>query len=391
METNRFQSLVRQDYEYMRRAISLCISYRARELLLMQSVEGHAIQGDGAFKETVCVLKTRGGRKRKVYLKEQREPLKFPETTIDDVVNALGHDTAAIKEERQQPITAVIDFFHRLMAGEQLTSYTDRNGKPLFGMTFLEGMRLENPAHTIIGGYFGGRMDKYIGWRQESEKVYGVQTGGGECIGINRRKAKEAGIALEQLATKEHTQEEVAALIAKGILCWDVESGPDIVSGYVRCKQGFGTSDDLAVLLAGRLFSYDAAIGLFLADAIDTWDKYVPFIHKSGQDEKLGEEICGQAASISKNVPQFRLPAKEEVLKFIALIAESNYDVMTSSSQRYFLQVPRYSKQCAIESYINYIRTWERGSEMHVGHPLSGLSNHGMFDRFEAKCEQLYN
>ncbi|MBU2638828.1 MAG: hypothetical protein KJ955_07685 [Nanoarchaeota archaeon] len=377
MATYKFEDIARRDYNYLLSNVSLGTSRRTKELLLMQSVEGHAILGDGMF-NIVMGTEWRRGKQR-----QKRRRFQFPETTIEDVIIALRQNPDLIKQERQEMINEATDFMRRLMAGEELTHYINRNGEPLFGINFLKDTRISNPAHVLAGAYIGGRMDKYIGWRQEAEKLYGVATGGGVCIGVNRKKAKEAGIKLEQLARNEHTEEEITALIAAGILCHDVGSSKDVISWYVRYKEGEGTSDDLAVLFAGTNYSYDAAIGLFIADAIDTWDKYVPFIHKDGQDEQLADEICAEEKSIAKKVKGFRLPPKENVLELIALIAEANYDIMTSSSQRYFLQKQKHAPQCAIENYIGYIRTGNQGRQMHIGHPKSRLSNYGMYKRFE--------
>ncbi len=63
-----------------------------------------------------------------------------------------------------------------------------------------------------------------------------------------------------------------------------------------------------------------------MANAGGTCDKYVPFIHKDGQDEHLADEICAEEKSIEKKVHGFRLPPKEDVPELIALIAEANYD-----------------------------------------------------------------
>jgi len=58
---------------------------------------------------------------------------------------------------------------------------------------------------------------------------------------------------------------------------------------YIRHKQGLGVSDDLAVLVAGKLYSLSVGLGVYLADAIDTLDKFS--LHFIEQDEVLAEEI----------------------------------------------------------------------------------------------------
>jgi len=65
---------------------------------------------------------------------------------------------------------------------------------------------------------------------------------------------------------------------------------------YIRHRLGGGTSDDVAILAAGKLFGPSAALGAFLADAIDTFEKYVPLPRYADQDDDL-------ALWIEANVP----------------------------------------------------------------------------------------
>ena len=48
---------------------------------------------------------------------------------------------------------------------------------------------------------------------------------------------------------------------------------------------GPGQSDDAAIVTAGLLYNVDVALGVFLADAIDTLEKYVPAYYD--QDKAL--------------------------------------------------------------------------------------------------------
>ncbi|MFA5888083.1 MAG: hypothetical protein WC852_05230, partial [Candidatus Nanoarchaeia archaeon] len=308
---------------------------------------------------------------------------------VEDVVHALGYDTDDIKQERQDLIDEMKDFTTKVMHGENVTKYTNTDGLPLFGAQFLEEMEIQDPAAVLIGIYLGSKMDRYSGWRQETEKKYNLKIGGGECIGVNRKLARQRGITLESIAKIPHSDDEIKEMIKSGLLCSDVESSPSIVSSYVRKAKGKGTSDDLAVLLAGRLFGFDAAVGLYLTDAIDTWDKYVPFIFKSGQDEQLGEKIEKSEEKIKQKIKGFKLPSDDEVHKFISVIAEVNYKNMISSSQRYFLQVDPKSKMSAIESHLEYVKG-NQVPEVHIGYFSNKLTNHEMYAQFESKYQQVY-
>lgn len=363
----RFKELAKRDFDNLCKRVRLKTSTEIEELLLMQTVEGHAHEGDGCFKKK--------GR--------------FREVTVEDVVYALGYDTDEIKAERQYLIDEMKEFADRIMGGENVTEYSNINGLPLFGAEFLEGIKIKDPAAVLKGIYLGSKMDRYEGWRQETETKYNLKIGGGECIGVNRRITHEEGITLESIAKTPHSNDEIESMIKKGWLCYNVESSKDIVSSYVRKAKGKGTSDDLAVLLAGRLFGFDAAVGLYLTDAVDTWDKYVPFIFKNGQDEQLGEKIDKSKDEIRKHIPDFELPSDDEVHKFISVIAEVNYKKMISSSQRYFLQVDPKSRLSPIESHLEYIKG-NTVPEVHIGYFSSKLTNHDMYAQFEAKYNEVY-
>lgn len=363
----QFKELANKDFDNMRNRVKLRVSEGIDELLFMQTIEGHAHKGDGAF----------------------RHKKRFTEITVEDVVYALGYDTDRIKQDRQDLIDEMKYFTARIMRGEKVERYTNAEGQPLFGALFLEEMEIHDPAAVLTGIYLGSKMDRYSGWRQEAEKKYNLKIGGGECIGVNRRIAREEGVTLESIAKTPHSEEEIAEMIKKGLLCYDVESSSSIVSSYVRKAKGKGTSDDLAVLLAGRIFGFDAAVGLYLTDAIDTWDKYVPFIFKSGQDEQLGEKIGKAEDKIKQKLKGFKLPSDDEVHKFISAIAEVNYSNMISSSQRYFLQIDPKAGLSAIESHLEYIKG-NKVPEVHIGYLSSKLTNHQMYKQFEGKYQEVY-
>lgn len=368
MARQDFADIVKDDYDALRKKVRLCAYGDVSDLLLMQSIEGHAQNGDCLFNYGP----------------------KYPEATMEDIVIALGHKPDDIKNKRQVLIYEKVDFASRIMAGEKLKHYVNRNNEPLFRIKFLEKMEISDLNAVLIGIFLGSIMDRYKGWRELAEQKYGSSIGGGECIGINRREAHRQGITLEMLAKEEHSDEEIDELLSKGILCRNVASSNDIVGGYIRHKKGKGTSDDLAVILAGKLYGFDAAIGLFLTDAIDTWDKYVPFIHSNGQDEKLGESVYKNRKQISENLKGFELPSKDECLKFINCIAESNYENVVSSSQRYFLQINHKARKSVIENHLGYIQG-KMGSDMKVSHRTSGVTTYKMYKQFEAMYESLYS
>jgi len=410
MQNNQFVDLVKEDYNDMLSNVNVDVSYEVKRLLLLQSVAGHAMQGHGKFRD----------RHRKTqYL--------FPETTVEDVVDALSMSAYDVKEERQGLIDESTDMVARIMGGERVSTYTNRHGDALFRIGMLNYMPIQDPAAFLIGIYLGSRMDNYLTWRKGAEERYGLNIGGGECVGINRAKASERGLSIQDFAIREHTMDDAKWLLDSGMVCKDTVATPDMVHGYLRYAKGKGTSDDLAVILAGKLYGKDAALGVFIADAVDTWDKYTPYIHEAGQDEQLGDRISANVDIIRRSMPQFNLPHDEDVFKFIYTIAEENYTNMISESQRYFLQFGKKTKITPIMSHLKFIsnsddckteleekikeakgiknkKTKRRSikklekklravgeiPEMHIGHPNSKLTNLTIYKKFEEKFKEVY-
>ncbi len=163
-----------------------------------------------------------------------------------------------------------------------------------------------------------------------------------------------------------------------------------IVSAYVRHKKGEGTSDDLAIVLAGRLYGKDAAMGVFLCDAVDTWDKYAEKLVPGGQDEYLGALVKRHESAIRKIYPNFRIPSEEDVVKFIYTISlekADNYAI--SNSQRYLLQVDETAGHSAVESHLNYI-IGGHYNPMLLGHINSKVTNLRLYELFEKRFANNY-
>jgi len=412
----RFEILTLRDYIDMMK-VNLAMWNETKEHIILQSIHGHALQGHGMFKD-----------------KRNKITETFPEANLEDIVLALGKNPIEVKKQRQLYINEVADFIYRLSSGEKIKKYTNTNNKPLFRIDIFNYQEIKNPASVLIGFYLGSRMDNYTTWRIKTEKEYGIEIGGGECIGINRKKAEEKGIDWTTFATKEHSIKNIEDLTKQGVLCAGVPSSSEITHGYVRYKIGPGTSDDLAIILAGKLYDKDAALGVFLADAIDTWDKYTPFIYAHGQDEQLGTWIEDNVNNIQ--VKGFKLPTEEEILKFIYLISENNYINMISESQRYFLQIDSKAKFCPIQSHLEFLRFGDGNrkqrieelkkeleiakeeykntgkkknkickdiqkridrintnlglKKIHIGHINSGLTNIQLYKQFEEKFNEVY-
>jgi predicted transcriptional regulator len=98
---------------------------------------------------------------------------------------------------------------------------------------------------------------------------------------------------------------------------------------------------------SGLLYNVDVAIGVFLADAIDTFEKYVSVYRD--QDREL-------AAYIGEKYKFLGL-GEDDVyeLAYLAAIPEEKIDEVPDSSLRYLLAVDQEVGVSTLETHLNYI------------------------------------
>lgn len=358
-----FESETCIDYQQLLSNISLRVEDPVRELLLMQSVIGHAQNRHGRFSRA------------------------YPNATLDDIVLALGKDPIKIRRERQKVIDSIVEFAVRIIEGKSCSAYVDNNGSPLLSLTV--GLELKDPAAVLKGMYLAGVMDNFE-WRMKAASKYHFEIGGGECVAVDLDKLRLFG-TLQDLANKEWSEKWMDEFKGSGVVIDSKVAAETnkVVSAYVRHKKGKGTSDDLAIVLAGKIYGKDAAVGVFLGDAIDTWDKYAEILIPGGQDEHLGMLIKQHEETIRRSYPGFELPSVKDVMKFIYTIAMYKGPHAVSNSQRYMLQVTRRLNQSAIESHLNYV-DGKPYKEMHFSHLGQELTNTKLYRLFERRFSKNY-
>jgi len=120
---------------------------------------------------------------------------------------------------------------------------------------------------------------------------------------------------------------------------------------YIRHRTGPGASDDAVVVAAGRIYNRDVAIGVFLSDAIDTLEKYVPLSRYCDQDDEL-------SALIDRNYADLNISTEEvHRLTYLCVVPEGMEGQVPDSSLRHMLTVDRRVDQCALESHLLYVQS----------------------------------
>ncbi|MCX8095777.1 MAG: hypothetical protein N3D74_06305 [Caldisericia bacterium] len=317
-------NLIIKDFESLKEKVKLRTSKEVRDLILMQTIEGHAHNGHGEF----------SGKR-------------FVDTTMNDIVFALGFDAFAIRSARQSLIDEIYDFVERVINNERVYKLLNKNGEPILRVPIFNELEIE-AREILLGLYLGGLMDNYD-TRKEVEKIYKINIGGGTPYLVDFSVLDKLDIDGEYLA-HEDNEDKIPFYKEIGLIIDYDEKNysiflehPSIRFQYIRHKKGSGVSDDLAVLFAGKLYSKSVALGIYLADAIDTLDKYsLKFKEQDFQLAKIIEE-----SGIIKI-------SKEDIYKFIFLITNPTKDY-PDSSQRYFLEINEKYNITSLEAHLMFI------------------------------------
>lgn len=320
------RELIQSDYRHLRGSERLDTTPRIEEVIFIQSMEGRAHNGAGAFHKRFYV-----------------------NTSIDDIVRALDRDPQFIKAKRQELIDEIREFVQRVINGERPDRLLSNGGTPLLGIPIFKTRRVR--PHDILRGLYLGGLRDATHIRKETEKRYNVTMGYGGCYLVNVDTMDTMGLDGEVLAHQEH-EDDIDGFKNGGLIVDPKDAGrfkeANLKYFYIRHKLGPGQSDDAALVSAGFLYnSSDVALGVFLADAIDTLEKYVS--DYSDQDQDL-------AIFIKDNFKELDVEMDEVYkLTYLAAIPEGKEEEVPDSSLRYFLTIDSRTGQSTLECHLNFI------------------------------------
>lgn len=317
------KDLIREDYNRLVKKETLNTTAEIERLILLQSIEGHAHNGHGAFRQRRLV-----------------------DITTSDVVKALGLDRKAIRGKRQVLIDDIFRWAELALSGKQPDELVNGEGKPLLGVPQFSENKVNGPD-VLKGLYIGGlRDDSDV--RKMVEEKYGVNIGGGTCYLVDVKVMKKMGFDAEKLAHSANA-ENIADFRKNGLIVDipDNEVDEDEVHYlYIRDRLGKGHSDDMTMVAAGVLYGRDVALGVWLADAIDTLEKFST--KYSDQD--------GDVSRLSKGCSEYDA-SWDEALERVTLLAVNpeNGEDVPDSSLRYFLLIDKDTGRCGLLSHLDFI------------------------------------
>lgn len=336
--------LLARDFRGLDSAETLRTTWDVERLILIQSVQGHAHEGHATF----------AGRK-------------FANTTIDDISRALRLNPAVVRAERQTLIDEIVEYVDRVIAGDKEPPLAGDEGRPLLGSSIFQHLHLQ--GHDVLRGiYLGGlRDDPEV--RFEMESRYGITIGGGKCYLVDTKIMDEMDLNGDVLAHGSH-QDMIEYWRDTGLIVADGgRDDGDLEYMYIRFRRGLGASDDTAIVAAGLLHGLGTAVGVFLADAIDTLEKHVPVF--SDQDNMLARKVGAEYPALDLAESDARH------LAYLSAIPEHIKMDVPDCSLRHLLSVDRNHDLTAIESHLLFIQG-KRPSPIRIGH--EGVPNKDLYE-----------
>ncbi len=319
------KELIQQDFHNLKTQERLYTIPRVEDIVFMQSIEGRSHNGSGIFNKRSYV-----------------------NTTMEDIVSALGRSTKVTKTKRQELIDEIVEYVDSVFADDPRERLVTKSGRPILGIPQFKD-RTVNYHDILKGLYLGGlRDDPDI--RKKTQGLYSINIGYGKCYLVNTKIMEEMSLDAEQLAHQEN-EDRINYFKSCGLIVEDAKRNNSVSKYikylYIRHHVGPGQSDDGAIVASGLLYNVDVALGVFLADAIDTLDKYVNIYRD--QDKEL-------SLYIKDNYPFLDLDEKNVYeLAYLAAIPADRVDEIPDSSLRYLLAIDQETGQSTLETHLNFI------------------------------------
>jgi hypothetical protein len=311
--------LLLQEWRYLQSREVLRTTWYVEEMIFLQSLASRAHEGHGSFH----------GRR-------------FVDTAEDDVAEALRLQPEKVREDRQGLIDEIGAYARAAMRGKAPDRLLNEREEPLLGIGFFRHMPVD-PGDVLRGLYLGGMRDRPE-TRVATEQKYGDRIGAGGMFYVDRRVMQRLGLDGDRLAHGSH-EREMERYRREGLVVDEPPTADNpIVYQYIRFHPGPGASDDAAIVAGSLLFGGSVSAGVFLADAIDTLEKYVPAGRYGDQDWDLAKEI-------EKGFGDLQL-TMEDVYTLTHVARGSDDDSVPDSSLRHMLRVDRKVDQCALEAHL---------------------------------------
>lgn len=349
-----FRTLCQADFDYLL-SQRFDASTDVLQLLLPQSVVGRAQNGHGWFTD------------------EFGSPRIFREATFERVLTELEKTWPDmrgdhVRERRSRLVETVRD--HVLANLDTTTMGLKTADGPLFGVGFLRGVEVDT-RDFLRGFVLAGFMDDEahrrmtVAWNGRDFEGHPYILGGGEIRIVDRQCFRLAGIV--DPGREPWDDAAIDELERIGVIMRDDEDRewtyPKYDQAYFRRRPGEGVCDDMAMIRIGAEHGFDAMLGAFVMDAIDTYDKYLARFTSKGVDLALAETI----QEVWRERNDAPLVSGEEILDLIRFAAKNNAPrTSLSSSHRRLIQIESRGRVPTLLNHWKFI-TGETLDEVKLG------------------------
>ena len=336
-----FRRIVAADLEKLDRKMQLAVGPDFPVTALkLQAVKGHMSEGHGLF-----------------YVGEGStlQRVRYPFKTFEDIVAAAGWNLSSVMQPLERDLSRIRAFVDKALE-TAFPSDTSANlnrsrnipftldGKAVVDVHSLS--KVLDPKYFLEGFVIGSYVDNFKYRKKAAKNGHGNLTepyslGGGESYFFNLEEYWDRFGSHAHLHQVEHTDDHLEMFSRMGLITEQRRNGERIQ--FVRRKSGYGTSDDLTLILVGKLYrrispeaATSAMAGVYVADLVDTLDKHGMHPLLEGHDEHIANEI---QQSWKKRTGNELVP--EELITFMIYhAAKATHDplVPISSSQRRLLQ-----------------------------------------------------
>ncbi len=334
-----FDRLATLDFEYLL-SLDFAASADALRILLPQSVLGRAQNGHGFWRDETGV------------------PLAFPDATFDRILTALeqldpGLKAPVVRRERGHRLERLETWLLANLDRDEIL--LEDKGRPLLGIELLRGRRVctrDFLRGMLLAGWMDDLDQRRMCMSHHRRTFEGdpLDIGGGKTYVVRPDLLAAVGIA--DPGRGEYAAEDIRRLQEIGVIMREdrVYERPEFEQAYFRQRTGDGVCDDLALIWIGARHGWDAYLGAFLMDAVDTYDKFLWRFRPGGVD--------GRMAAAVRDAWRARygeeLVTGVEILDVIRFGAKLNDPrCLLSSSHRRFIQTEQGSK---VPTLLNHWR-----------------------------------
>ena len=335
-----FERLVSLDFDYLL-SQRFAASISALADLLPQSVLGRAQNGHGWFTD------------------EYGTSLRFPDATFDRVLSVLESADAnlqghLVRERRGHRLARFGEWLFANLDKPELELVVD--GAPLFGIEFLADRKVETRAFLtglVLAGFMDDWSSRETAMLEHRRTFSGMpfHIGGGEILIVDREKFEMCGLG--DTGSVLFDNQQLRTLSDIGVICSNRHADyryPEHDQAYFRRRLGDGICDDLALINIGAQHGYDAMIGAFVMDAIDTYDKFLLQMAWGGFDVQLARRLQRHFVDLEDRP----LVDDREIFDLIHFAAKRNDPTINlSSSHRRLIQFEATSK---VPTLLNHWR-----------------------------------